>query len=288
MGPPCGWRATSGDAAADWRLNAGPFLVLPPYPVAMMIGFLGWVARRRVAVLAVALVTAVVLQVLLRTIENDHARLFSLAVGILPPLALGVWSVVLARSFHPAKLVARPEVPAFDVPAHPGVVLAVTGFTFLVATILSGLVRDVAADPNLWVVGGPVMLFHAGMLAAFWWSALDRFGVRLSPDGIVDRQVFGSLFVPWDALTIPYSAYPHNAQQVTLYLAHPKRVRRRGLRPGRPTLLPAAGVNAELLARAIHEYANRANLRSAIGTEAELERFQALPHIIDLTHHARP
>jgi hypothetical protein len=251
----------------------------------MVIDILGWVARRRVVVLTAAVVIAVVLRVLLQTTENDHAWRLILAVGFLLPMALVLWSAVCARSFHPARLVARPEVPAFDVPANPAVVLGVAGLTIFVAAQLTGLVWDIAEDPELWFAAGPAVL-HVGLLAVFWRSALGRFGVRLSPDGIVDRQVFGSLFVPWDALDTPYSAYAHDARQVTLYLAHPKLVRRRGLRPGGATSLPAAGVNAELLARAIHEYSNRADLRSAIGSEAELDRFQAIPQIIDLAHHA--
>jgi hypothetical protein len=245
----------------------------------MMIDVLGWVARWRVAVLTVALVTAVVLQVLLQTTENDPAWQLRLAAGILPFVALVLWSAVSARSLHPAKLVARPEVPAFDVPANPAVVLGAAGYTFLVATMVSGWVRDIASGTDLWFsVSFAVPM--AAMLAAFWWSALGRFGVRLTPDGIVDRQVFGSLFVPWDALATPCSAYPHDAHQVTLYLAHPQLVRRRGLRSGGPTSLPAAGVNAELLARTIHEYSNHADLRSAIGSAAELDRITALPQVL--------
>jgi hypothetical protein len=114
-----------------------------------------------------------------------------------------------------------------------------------------------------------------------------RFGVRLSPEGIVGRQIPGSLFVPWEALATPCSAYAHDAHQVTLYLARPELVRRRGLRFGGPALLPAAGVDAELLARAIQEYSNRADTRSAIGSEPELDRLQAIPQITDLAGQAR-
>lgn len=250
-----------------------------------MIGLPGWVARRRVVVLTVAVVTAVVLQVLFRTIENDHAWQLRLAATVLLPFALLLWSVAYARSFHPARLVARPEVPAFDVPANPAVVIAAVAYTLLVAPMMTGLVRDIAAGTDLWF-SVSLVVPSAGLVAAFWWWALGRFGVRLRPDGIVDRQVFGSLFAPWDALATPQSAYPDNAQQVTLYLAHPELVRRRGLRPGSAASLPAAGVNAELLARAIQEYSNRADLRWAIGSEADLARFQAIPHIAALADRA--
>jgi hypothetical protein len=223
--------------------------------------------------------------VFLRTTENDRTWQLGLAVSTLLTVALFGWSVVCARIFHPAKLVARPEVPAFDVPPNPGVVLGTTGFTFVVVMMLSGLVRDIATGTDLWFSVTFAVPF-AGMLAVWWWSALGRFGARLIPAGIIDRQMFGSLFIPWDALATPCSAYAHNAHQVTLYLAHPELVRRRGLRFGGPGLLPAAGINAELLARAIHEYANRAGTRSDIGSKAELDRFHAIPQIIDLAHRA--
>jgi hypothetical protein len=193
---------------------------------------------------------------------------------------------VSARSYHPAKLAARPAVPAFDVPANPGVILGATGYTFLGVTALGILTSDIeAATTDVWFSASIAALW-AGLLAAFWSSALGRSGVRLTPDGIVDRQVFGSLFVPWDALATPLSAYPHDAQQVTLYLAHPELIRRRGLRLGSPTMLPAAGVDAELLARVIHEYSNRPDIRSAMGSEAELHRLRTIPQIADLADRA--
>jgi hypothetical protein len=261
-------------------------LVFAAYPVAVRIMFLEWVARRRMGVLTMALVTAVVLQVLVQTLENDHAWKISLSVNILLPFALLLGSAVSARSYHPAKLAARPAVPAFDVPANPGVVLGTAGYTFLGVTSLGILTSDIeAATTDVWF-SASIAAIWAGLLAAFWSSALGRFGVRLTPAGIVDRQVFGSLFVPWDALAIPHSAYPHDAQQVTLYLAHPELVRRRGLRLRSPTMLSAAGVDAELLARAIHEYSNRPDLRSAMGSEAELHRFRTIPQIANLADRA--
>jgi hypothetical protein len=50
--------------------------------------------------------------------------------------------------------------------------------------------------------------------------------------------------------------------------------------------LPTGSVKAELLARAIHEYANRPELRTAIGSETELARFLGIPQIIALTENA--
>lgn len=240
----------------------------------MVINFFGWVARRRVPLLVMALVTAVALQVLLRYTQNSYDFRLRGAAGVLPALAFVLCSAFAARFFHPAKLVARPEVPALDVPANPGVVLiSAMGYTFFAVFILGGLARDIAAYEELWWLPAILAVLLTGQLAAFWRSALGGFGARLTPDGIKFRESFGSLFIPWEALV---TAYPRDALQVTLHLAHPELVRGRGFRYSRPTLVPAAGVDAELLARAIHEYANSAQLRPGIGTTAELDRFLAI------------
>ncbi|MFD1373400.1 hypothetical protein [Actinoplanes sichuanensis] len=248
---------------------------------------LGWVVRRRAVLSTTALLTAVALQVLPRYAENGHHLGFRLAVGILPAIPFLLCSAFAARVFHPAKLVARPEASAFDVPVGPSAVLAATGQTFFVFFLLGGPVRAVAADEGLWWLAAILAVLLTGQLAAFWRAALGRFGTRLTPDGIEFRDVFGSLFLPWQALATPRSARPRDAQQVTLHLAHPELVRRRGFRYSGPALLPAAGVDAQLLARAIHEYANDADLRSTIGSTAELDRFLAIPHITDHADRAR-
>ncbi|MEU8662836.1 hypothetical protein, partial [Actinoplanes philippinensis] len=185
------------------------------------------------------------------------------------------------------KLLARPEVPAFDVPANPGAVLAAMGFTFFAFSLLGGLVRDISAHEGAWWISALLAVLLTGQLAAFWSWALGRFGARLTPAGIESRELFGFWFIPWDALATPLSAYPRDAQQVILHLAHPDLIRGRGIRHSSPARLPAAGVDAELLARVIHEYANRADLRPAIGSTAELERFLVIHQIDDLASRAR-
>lgn len=252
----------------------------------MMINFLEWVARRRVPVLIMTLVTAVGLQVLYQAARGDQWLVVELAVGILPWFALLLCAHSAARGFHPVRLVARPEVPAFETPADPSAVLHAAGFTFLVAYQAGSWVRDREMTVERWLTSGWAVVF-LGLLVILWWSALGRFGVRLTPDGIVDRQVSGSLHVPWDAFATPYAAYPHDAGQVTLYLARPELVRKRGLRRRGPQLLPATGVDAELLARAIHEYANHPDRRPAVGSEQDLARFMAIPELVALANRGR-
>jgi hypothetical protein len=256
---------------------------LAAYPAAMMIDFLGWVARRRAAVLTTALLTAVVLQVLRQATGNGHSFGLNLAFTLLPVSVLVLGSALSVRVFHSAKLVARPDVPAFEVSANPSAVLGAAGYTFFVASVVGSAVRDNQTSVDFLFAAGSAVL-PVGVLVALWWAALGRFGVRLGPDGIIDRQPFGSLHVPWEALAIPRPAFPRNGQQVTLHLARPELVRRRGLRFGAQTLLPAAGLDPELLARAIHEYANRADIRSTIGSEAASAQFQAIPQIVELAN----
>lgn len=237
-----------------------------------MDGVLGWVVRWRVAVLVAALVSSFVVGVA----GLDGHWLVSLVWRILLPFGLLLYSSMIARTHHPAVLVARPPVPALEVPPNPWMVLGAAGYTLLSARLIGEAFLDDGFSVGIAVFAGLCTI-------AFWTAALGRFGVRLYPEGIASREVFGSVFVPWEALGGPRPAFAYHVQQVTLTVADPARIRRRGLRFGDPAKLSAAGVSAELLARAIHEYANRPELRPAIGTEEELARFQRIPQIAELT-----
>lgn len=245
----------------------------------MVNSILGWVARRRVAVLSAATLTSVVagVLVLVPAIGRDLTGAF--VARTLLPLAFIMLSAYAAHVHHPARLIARPGVPAFDVPAGPGAVLTAAGLTVYACPALAYLATD---GDSPWLLAC-VAVTVAGLLATHWTAALGRSGVRLTPDGIEDRGRFGSLVVPWDALDVPRAAFPADAQQVNLYLARPQLVRKRGLRVRGPGGLPATGINAEFLARTIHEYANRPDLRPTVGSEAALARLRAIPQIAALT-----
>ncbi|GAA4605407.1 hypothetical protein BJY16_005381 [Actinoplanes octamycinicus] len=231
----------------------------------MMINFFGWEARRRVAVLVAALLTAVALQVLRQTAGNGHALRFSLLVAALPAVPFILGAAVAGQRYRPAWLVARPEVPALDVPANPSAVLGAAGYTFVAVHIVGGMIRYLEAGPELWFTVAVIALV-GGQQAALWRAALGRFGVRLTPAGITDRQPYGDLFIPWDALDTAPAAFPRKAHQVALRLARPDLVRKRGFRGGDRALLPAAGVDAQLLASTINGYADRTDARIAIGS----------------------
>jgi hypothetical protein len=242
----------------------------------MMINIFWWVARRRLAVLAVSLSAAVILQILRQTAGDGHSLRLNLTISVLPVILLVLCAAVAARVFHPAKLIARPEIPAFDVPVNPAVVLGAASYNFFAVFLLSGTLHGLVTGLDF-VFAAPVVLIIGGQLAALWWAALGRYGVRIAPDGIIDRQVYARMFVPWDALAAPDPAYSRDSHQVILRVGRPGLVRRRGLRIGGRALLPAAGVSAELLTRAINEYANHPEARSAIGSEVALTHLQVIP-----------
>ncbi|GGN62087.1 hypothetical protein GCM10010112_19910 [Actinoplanes lobatus] len=246
----------------------------------MKITLLTLLVRWRAAVLLAALLAAVAGDVALARIGPGFGWILAFGgLGLVPLLA----AIAVLRSHRPAILVARPGVPAFDVPVSPGVVLVAVGWTLLVGRNLSGMVRDLAVYPGeIWLTAVFALLW-AAMLGAVWAMVLRGAVMRLRPDGIEERRFFGSLLVPWSALETPRSALPRGEQQIALFLADPKAVRRRGLRSRNATTLTAIGVDAEFLARAVHEYANRPDLRPAIGSPEELSRFLAIPQIARLS-----
>lgn len=246
-----------------------------------MDGMLGWVVRWRLPLLAGTLLVFGGFEVCRQIVGYHPGWTVSLVLHVLLPAALLGWSATVARKHHPAVLVARPAVPALEATPNPWMVIAAIGYTMFGTRLFGSLTRDLMAGEDMLFSAG-TMVFWALCTAAFWSSALGRFGVRLRPEGIASREVFGSVFVPWEALGGPRPAFAYDAQQVTLTVTEPGRIRKRGLRFGDPARLPAAGVNAELLARAIHEYTHRPDLRAAIGTESELARFQSIPQIAEL------
>ncbi|AEV84825.1 hypothetical protein ACWT_3802 [Actinoplanes sp. SE50] len=238
----------------------------------MVISILGWVARRRLAVLTAALLTAVALQVVLHVTGTVFAPWASFAVYALPPAALLLCMAVAIRVHDAAHLVARPEIPAFGSPPNPTLVLGAACLTYLAVYGAAGGIRSIEPHPDLGHTIVSIALYLTE-LAVFWWASRLRTGISIRPDGILDRQPFGDLFIPWDALATPIAAQPHDAHRVTLHLAHPDLTRRRGLRRGAPAALSAAGVRTDLLAWMINHYADQPADRSAIGSPAALTRF---------------
>jgi hypothetical protein len=101
------------------------------------------------------------------------------------------------------------------------------------------------------------------LLPLVWYRVLGPFGPVLRPDGLLDRQPSGSVFVPWEAGP---AAVP-TTTGVKLRLTRPELVRRRGFRPGSTI---RTGADRGFTAWAINLYATRPEYRRTIGTEEGL------------------
>ena len=109
-------------------------------------------------------------------------------------------------------------------------------------------------------------------LAAQWCRAGDGYGVSLRPDGVLNRQILGSKFIPWDAFTPDFPVSP-GSQSLAARYERPELVRTRGIGARRDTL-PVA-VDPAYLTQVIHEYVNHPDRRAAIGSESERHRVAA-------------
>ena len=110
------------------------------------------------------------------------------------------------------------------------------------------------------------------LVATHWKLASGGYGLRLRPDGVFNRQLLGSQFIPWDAFVPAFPVFP-GGKGLAVYYQRPELVRNRGIGVSRD-ILPAP-VDPAYLARVIHEYVNHPEHRAAIGSEPELHRVTA-------------
>jgi hypothetical protein len=226
-----------------------------------MIGTFGLISRGRHAFLAAALGLAGLLTLWART-----SWLLAFSVMMVLTVVLYGLSILTILLYHPRFLLARPALGAFDAPLNPSRVLHAAAFLFLGTSLITqrrgvalGVVGTIAVTVLLIVTAG---IFYLG-----WrWH-----GVRLTRDGITDREPFGSLFVPWAALAAHDPAVSIGRNQIALYFDRPELVVSRGYRPGTSHFL-SAGADADLLVRTITAYVTDPDRRASIGTEAELGR----------------
>ena len=231
------------------------------------------VARWRRPILLAGLALAVVLGVLDELGERGgRFPLFTVWAGL--SMVLLVLFVVAAYQYHPATLVARPQEPAFTTRANPARVFAALLFTLQGGLLVADNIHDIVDGDELWGFSAALIGLWALVLGLHWRLTWGWFGIQLRPDGLYDQQPLGSWFVPWDAFVRAYPAVPDGSQRVALYLERPELVRRRGLRIG-GSKVQAAGIDAAFLAWTINVYVTDSGHRSAIGTEAELQRLTA-------------
>ncbi len=234
-------------------------------------GFAVVAGRKRLFLLGVFLV-AVILSVLAERSRGNRWLLW-FAVILTLILLMFALSVLTATRYHPAVLFVRPEIPAFVTAVNLAPVFSAAAFILLAGGLAIEAVGDVVDGEELWVLNVVTAGLWAFAVVLHLYLALGSFGVRLRPDGVHDRQPFGSLFVPWDAFAPGCPAAPVKNSQLTLHYRRPELVRRRGMRPAAHSL--ATGTDATYLAAAIHQYVACPEHRSAIGSDTELRRLTA-------------
>ncbi|MET7399055.1 hypothetical protein ABZS66_36805 [Dactylosporangium sp. NPDC005572] len=195
--------------------------------------------------------------------------------------------VVLASSTLAVAAWVRPRPAAFAVDARnsafrtlpsPGHVYnAATSALISAAQVAMQLIRpdaeqDPAFDRPSWhlltgVLDGlsVVLVALSIVLILAVWRGID---VQLRPEGLVSRDPFGTLTVPWEALaadSLPRTG-PTSTSLLLTY-ARPDLVRRRGL-PFSRRRIRTDTVNALFLVDAVHHYLASPQHRQSIGTAA--------------------
>jgi hypothetical protein len=223
------------------------------------------VVRYRLVFLVGVLVAAVLLGVLWQMEITVVSPVCEALLGLLW-VGLAGAGIAALNARRPATFLVR--AGAFTTPPSVGSILA-TGTVTVMPVALAAL----AVDQDRRGFGfdriqiGVVVLLVL-LLALRWYSVLGSFGMFLRPDGVLDRQPLGSVFVPWEAGP---AAKPTN-YGVRLRVARPDRLVRRGLRPG---LDLGTGADRGFTAWAINLYATRPDDRPAIGTDDELLRLKS-------------
>lgn len=183
-------------------------------------------------------------------------------------------SALAALRHRPAVLSVRARPPAFATAPPLAPVFLAAAFILLAGGTVSEDVGDVVDGEELWAMNVVTAGFWVLVVALYLYVTWGSLGVRLRPDGLHDRQLLGSLFIPWAAFAPDYPAVPVKNGQLALYFQRPDLVRRRGLLA--PLHALPTGTDAAFLARVIHQYVSCPERRAAIGTEAELRRLDGV------------
>jgi hypothetical protein len=211
------------------------------------------IAQHRAAFLVGVLVVAVVLAALVQVNSLPGAALLALLLlGLLVVLLLSL------NAGRPATFLVR----AGTFTSPPDVTEVLSAALSTVTPV--ALVGFALAETPPWVPFETVVLvLMVLLLPLVWYRVLGPFGVSVRPDGLFDRQPFGSLLVPWEA----GPAAEPTTSGVRLRMARPELVVRRGFRPGTSI---GAGADRGFAAWAINLYAARPDLRPPIGTDEGL------------------
>ncbi len=210
------------------------------------MSFFATVSRWRRPFLLAMLVVSVLLSAgLVLCAGPVKTVLFLLSVAVV--MTFVVLMVVASQLYHPARLVSPPG--EFAEVASPAAVLAAAGVTVVGVSLIGDDVRDVASGRVVWWGDLGVAGLWIVIVAVQWHVALGPFGVRLRADGVFDRQPFGTLFVPWEALADTAPAVAARRNEVVLYYRRPDEVVRRGFWVNPQVLTPTtdAGYLADVI-----------------------------------------
>jgi hypothetical protein len=188
------------------------------------------------------------------------------AITAMTLIGVALASSVLALRYRSAALAVSQRESAFVAPPSPQPVFQAAVFTLLAGLIVTDAVGDAINHEWLWYLDVALATLWVLLVAALWRAAGGGYGVRLRPDGVLNRQFLGSHFIPWDAFA-PAFPVSVGSQSLTANYERPDLVRRRGLGLSRDTL--PATVDPAFIAQVVPER------RSAIGSEQELHRITA-------------
>ncbi|MFF4893334.1 hypothetical protein [Micromonospora chersina] len=230
----------------------------------MLAAIFAVTVRHRRPILGTALVLAVILAVG-RRLSPWLDLVLGNATFIVGVLASSLAALAWRRS-QPAALLVKPEVRAFATAPSASQIAMAVGLMFVA---LLSLGTGHLAGEGLFLVLPFLLLVGVGLHLAAGWRGV---AVELRPDGVHQRDVTGSLTVPWEALTPGRPSRPAaRAATLALTYAQPDLVRRRGiLRLGRR--LRVDNVHPWFIADTIRYYVDHPQHRAAIGEPAEYQR----------------
>ena len=223
------------------------------------------IISHRLVFLAGVLVTAVVLAVLQQAQIMVVSAVCAALLGILW-LGLPVAGLIALNARHPETFLVRDG--AFTTPPNANAVLSAGMGTVMPVVLAALAVNEAHLSNGVDRIQIAVVVLLLLLLPLQWYSVLGPFGVFLGPDGVLDRQPFGSIFVPWEAVP---AAKP-TSSGIKLRVVHPELVVRRGFRPGTTI---RTGADRGFTAWAINLYAARPDYRQAIGTNDGLLRLKS-------------
>jgi hypothetical protein len=214
------------------------------------------VIRHRLAFLVAVLSVGVVLGVL-RVTRIPAVSTAALGVLGLCWIGLAIGGIAAVNARQPRTFQVRDG--AFTAPPPFSAVLSAGAFTTMAVALACETVdeagRGWGADPFQIAV----VLLLVVLLPVQWLSVLGPYGLFLRPDGLLDRQPLGSVFVPWEA----GAAAEPTGFGIKLRFARPDLIVRRGFRPGAAI---RTGVDRGFAAWAVNLYGARPDFRPAIGT----------------------